>query len=121
MLNFFLLNILVTNLTIVTLILWLVSLIDLYSNKNSNNYLKKEIYECGFYSINKNVFYININTIYLLFFVLLYEVELILIIPFLINFYYFSHYYQLLFTFIFFLILYTLFIDFEFNKVQWLF
>lgn len=109
------------NFVVVTLIFWLLTLVELMLNKNTDNEIKNDVYECGFNTINKTTFPVTLNTIILLLFVIIYEVEFIILTPFLLNLtvsignltYYFS--------FLFLTIIITLYLDIWLKKIFWVY
>lgn len=121
MLNNLIINIIIFNFSIITVILWIITLIESYTNKNTSHNVKQTIYECGFFSISKNVLPLSVNTIILAIFVVIYEVELILLIPISLNWFFLS----ILTTNTLFVVIYIIFLtlclDFFLNKLNWVY
>ena len=105
--------------TTVAVLFWALTLLELFFNKNFNNFTKTTVYECGFLTINKNTFPITLNIITLLFFVIIYEIEFILLVPFLLSVN-LANTSLIVFTFsLMWLIVITLYWDFFLNKLNW--
>lgn len=121
MLNNWVMTILFINFSIVSIILWLVTGLECYINKNTNHKIKNTIYECGFITISKNIFPISLNTILLLLFVIIYEIEFILMTPLLITMYTSGISTKLVTLIFFYVIILTLLIDINLRKVTWVF
>jgi len=81
---FFIINSLVT-----ITILWLISTISVFFFKNFNNYDKKQFYECGFKSFSTLDFKLNIGAYPIVLCVLLYEFELLFLLPSLFDYGYY--------------------------------
>lgn len=109
------------NFVLLTIIFWLITLIEYYININTDNNVKSDIYECGFITINKNIFPINLNTIILLFFVIIYEIELIFLAPFFINFKFTSNLIVIAMLVIILIIVSTLYFDIWLKKINWIY
>lgn len=100
-------------------IFWLLTFLAkyFYSNKNYNN--KLNYYECGFRSLTNIKIKYKINYILLLLFLLIYDGEFIILIPFslnitLLNF----EVIFLLFIFFFWLVI-TLLFDYTYKAIEW--
>lgn len=114
-------SLLLINFTIVTAIFWLLTLVELSLNKSTDNDIKNDVYECGFNTINKTTFPVTLNTITLLMFVIVYEVEFVILTPFLLNFT--VNIGSLIFPFIvlFAVIIVTLYLDIWLKKIYWVY
>lgn len=121
MFNTLILTFIVLNFVLVTIIFWLITLLELYINKNTNNNTKTTIYECGFLTINKNIFQINYNTIILLLFVIVYEVEFIILIPLFLSVTWLSSSLMFGLSILLLIIVLTLYFDIWLNKLAWLY
>lgn len=102
-----------------SLIFWLLtfSFKFFYSNKYSS--YKFNYYECGFKSITSIHIQYNINFILIIVFILLYEGEFFILIPFVLNSSLWNIYaYGLFLLFILFLLL-TLLIDLHLSALDW--
>lgn len=121
MLNIYIFIIILINISIITIIFWLITLIELYFNKNTQHETKSVVYECGFLTINKNIFPVTLNLIILLFFVILYEVEFILILPIFLSINTFSNIQIILSSIIFLIIITTLYMDIWLKKINWIY
>lgn len=121
MLNSFVVTILIFNFTVVSLILWLVTLLEVYVNKNTNHFIKSTVYECGFFSVSKNTVPISLNTIILVLFVFIYEIEFIILLPVTLNWFYINITNSINLIVIVYVIFITLVLDFYLNKLNWVF
>lgn len=99
------------NFVAVTFVFWLLTLVELFLNKSTDNEVKNDVYECGFNTINKTTFPITLNTIILLMFVIVYEVEFIILTPLLLNFTVNINSLVFPFGFLFLVIIVTLYLD----------
>lgn len=105
--------------TIVAVLFWAITLLELFFNKNFNNFTKTTVYECGFLTINKNTLPITLNVITLLFFVIIYEIEFILLVPFLLSVNLANTTLLICVATLLFVIILTLYWDFFLNKLNW--
>lgn len=121
MFNTIILMFILLNFVIITIVFWLITLLELYLNKNTNNNIKTTIYECGFLTINKNIFQLNYNTIILLLFVIIYEVEFIILIPIFLSLSWATTNTILLICILFVVIVVTLYLDIWLNKLTWVY
>ena len=67
---------------IVVFILWIITFFGFVYRKNFNNKEKFDVYECGFKTINNFSLELNYSTIVISMFLILYELELFLLVPF---------------------------------------
>lgn len=121
MLNFYYILSIFINLTIITLIFWLITQLEIFFNKNTNHEIKSTVYECGFLTINKNIFPVTLNLILLLFFVIIYEIEFILIIPIILISNTFTYSLNFLLGVLLFIIIITLYLDIWLQKINWVY
>lgn len=96
-------------------------MIEVFFNKNTHNKIKTDVYECGFITINKNIFPVTLNLIILLFFVIIYEIEFILLIPFLLSTQILTNVYYIYTSLLFFFIILTLYFDIWLLKINWIY
>jgi NADH:ubiquinone oxidoreductase subunit 3 (subunit A) len=66
---------------VLILLLWLVTLIGSLFFDSKDTFEKTEFYECGFLKISDLRFSLSINTIHIIIFILLYDIELLFTIP----------------------------------------
>lgn len=121
MFNNCILVLMLINFLIVTLIFWLITLIELGLNTNSDNPIKNDVYECGFKTVNKVTFPVTLNTIVLLLFVVIYEIEFIALLPVFLNFKISIGGVIILFLFLFWIIIVTLYLDVLLKKIYWVY
>lgn len=109
----------IINATIFSFIFWILTfgLKYFYSNKNFNN--KLSFYECGFKSLTNIKIQYNVNFILLLLFLLIYDGEFLILIPFALNIAIMN--FIPLFVLIIFitLLLITLLLDLVYNTLEW--
>lgn len=86
-------------------------MLEVYFNKNTQHETKTNIYECGFLTVGKNIFPVTLNLILLLFFVIIYEVEFVLIVPLFITFIQISNHTIFIICSLFYIITLTLYFD----------
>lgn len=113
--------IIVCNISVVTVIFWLITLLEIYFNKNTQHEVKSSVYECGFLTVNKNVFPVTTNLIILLMFAVIYEVEFLVVVPLFlsINVLTVTQLFNLIL--IFFVIIMTLYVDIWLKKINWIY
>ena len=74
-----------SNIIIFCVIFWLLTSITEIFFKKKEHYSKRDFYECGFKSISDINIQINLNFSILCIFLILYDIELIYLVPFLFN------------------------------------
>ena len=112
---------LITNFFIITILFWVITLLELIFNKNTDNSIKTDVYECGFNTVSKINFPVTLNTIILLFFVLIYEVEFILLTPLMLLTTGQLNSIIINLTLLFFIIIITLYLDIWLKKIYWVY
>ena len=70
---------------IVILVFWLITFIGSFFFKKNENFTKFDFYECGFKSLSDFNFKLNIGTFTTMVFIVLYDIELIFTLPFLLD------------------------------------
>ena len=70
---------------IVIILLWLITFLGFNFRKNFVNKEKYDVYECGFKTINNFNLELNYSTIIISMFLVLYEFEMFLLVPFFFN------------------------------------
>ncbi len=88
-----------------------------YSNKNYN--YKLNFYECGFKSITNIKIYYNLNFILLILFILIYDGEFLLLIPFSLNIKINFLIASLVIIYFLIWLIVTLIIDYIYNALDW--
>lgn len=99
----------------------MLTLVELILNKNTDNEVKNDVYECGFNTINKTTFPVTLNTVVLLMFVIVYEVEFVILTPLLLNFTVNIGNVVLPLSFLFLVIITTLYLDIWLKKIYWVY
>lgn len=104
---------------IFSFIFWLLTFVSkfLYTNKYFS--YKLNFYECGFKNITKQKISYELNYIMLVLFLLIYDGEFLILIPFAFNSTLISFESILCLLFFFFWLLIALFIDYAFNALEW--
>jgi len=109
----------VFNCFLVSCILWLITFCGSYTYNQQNDINRGVHFECGFFSINKIIPAYNFNFILSAVFLILYDIELLVLIPALFNIYA-TDFLSLVHVFIFiFFLVFSLVIDIESNTVKW--
>ena len=121
MFNNSVLLLLLANFSIVTVLFWLLTLVELKLNKSTDNDIKNDVYECGFNTINKTTFPVTLNTIVMLMFVIVYEAELVVLIPFLLNLAVSIGWATYQLSFLFLVIIVTLYLDVWLKRIYWVY
>ena len=100
------------------IVFWLLSFIATFFYKDDNNYIENSFYECGFKSITDFNFKININIYLMILLIVLYELEILFLVPVLINP---CHIYNGIIQFYFFLFILfiTISIDVVSDSIKW--
>lgn len=80
------LSILILNISIFSLIFWLLTILGELFVKKYKNIHKIEFYECGFKAFHTNYTNFNFNFMLIMLFLILYDVEFLIFTPFFINF-----------------------------------
>lgn len=100
-------------------IFWLLTWGCEYLYKKRSHLTKKQIYECGFKSFDDLNIQINLNFILLSIFLMLYDLEFVLLIPFIFNYsnVTFFHFFILLIFFM--LLILSLIYDWQMQALSW--
>lgn len=109
----------IINASIFSLIFWALTFLakTLYTNKYS--YYKFNFYECGFKSLSKKKIKYEVNFLLLLLFLLVYDGEFLILIPFAFNTWGLNFYYICALIFFIIWLLIALFFDFMFGALEW--
>ena len=102
-------------------ILWFITFIGYIYRKNTNNKEKYDIYECGFKTINNFNIEINYSTIVISMFLILYEFELFLLVPFFFNINFWNYETCIILLLYIFSINMTIILDIKFNALKWIY
>lgn len=110
-----------TNVILFGLIFWLLTWgAEVFYSKNKYKN-SRQFYECGFKSISELQIQVNMNFSMLCVFLILYDVEFLLLFPFLFNISYVSFFEFFIFSFFFFLVIISFFFDMQYNSFNWQF
>lgn len=109
----------VLNTIIFSNIFWILTFISKYFYSNKYYQLKFNFYECGFTAITKFQISYSINFILLVLFLLIYDGEFLVIIPFSLNLMNSSLNVFILILFFFVWLLLTLFLDYVYSALDW--
>lgn len=110
---------LIVNAILFSCIFWILTFISktLYSNSYTN--YKLNFYECGFKNITKKKITYDINYVMVLLFLLIYDGEFLILIPFSFNISYISIYNIGALIFFLLWLLIALFYDYAFGALEW--
>lgn len=109
----------VYNCLLVSSLLWVITFFASYAYNQREDLKRESQYECGFDTLNYNLPTYNINFIFSAIFLVLYDIELILLIPALFNYFFFQHALTVTFFIIFLAILICMLYDIECNVIHW--
>lgn len=110
---------LIINAVLFSLIFWVLTFLSKYFYSNKYFNAKLNFYECGFKSLTQFQISYNINFLVLILFLLIYDGEFLLLIPFSLNIV-ISGFKSYLIILYFLVWLYlTLILDFMFNALDW--
>jgi len=109
----------IQNVLIFSIIFWLLTFLGEYFFKGKNHKTKKNFYECGFKSVNDIDLQFNFNFLIICVFLVLYDIEFILMMPFLVNLYYVNFFSLIVFLTFFILIIISLLYDWQANALNW--
>ena len=112
---------LVQNILIFTMIFWLLTWAGEFFFKKKNQSTKKNFYECGFKSTTDVNIQINFNFSIICVFLILYDVEFTLLLPFLFNTMYINNFSFFLVICFITLIIISLIYDLQLNALNWQF
>lgn len=107
------------NFLFVIFIFWFITFIGSFFFKKKENYNRNEFYECGFKAFSDINFNLNYGTFIVMVFVILYDVELSFLIPYLLNSYYTLFILKLNFFFFYLFVLITFIIDVYEEIIKW--
>ena len=109
----------ICNAILFSFIFWILTFLakSLYTNNYSN--YKLNFYECGFKNLTKKQITYDLNYVMLLLFLLIYDGEFLILIPFAFNISFISLYTILSFTFFMFWLIIALFYDYSFGALDW--
>lgn len=109
----------VVNISIFCVIFWALSILgEAYYTKKEHT-SKKQFYECGFKSLSGHNIGININFTLLAVFLILYDVEFLVLYPILFNFWNITIIQYVFFLIFLAFIILSLYYDFQVNALSW--
>lgn len=109
----------VYNAVIFSFIFWILTFLAKYLYTNNYSYYKYNFYECGFKSLTKNNIKYNINFLLLLLFLLLYDGEFLILIPFSFNAWALSLSYTIALVFFIIWLFIALLFDYIYGALDW--
>lgn len=108
-----------TNCFIVSVLLWFITFLGSYLYTTKQDLSREVHFECGFFSMNKMIPAYNLNFVISAIFLILYDIELVLLIPYFFNLYALNGDAQIGFLIFFASIIFSLLIDVETNTIKW--
>ena len=107
------------NIFFITIIFWLLSFVGdkFFIEKNSK--YSEEVFECGFFSTSTVNLSFNFNFFIICSLLILYDIELVFLAPFLFNYNWASSISILIFNCFYTLIVLSFIIDWEFISIEW--
>jgi NADH:ubiquinone oxidoreductase subunit 3 (subunit A) len=109
----------VINICLFCLIFWVLTILGEKYYKKKEHTSKKQFYECGFRSLSGNKIGINLNFTLLAIFLILYDVEFLVIYPVLFNFWSITFVQYVFFLIFISFIILSLYYDFQVNALSW--
>lgn len=107
------------NTIIVSIVFWLLTIFGSLLFEKTEYKYKEDIYECGFKSTSDINFNLNYSFLISAIFLLIYDIELIFLIPFLFNYDIFNYNVLFIFFIFIFFIFLTLILDILTNSIKW--
>lgn len=107
------------NVFIFTLIFWGLTVLGSYFYKKKNHTSKRQFYECGFKVFSDINIQINLNFAMLCVFLILYDIEFVLLFPILFNILNITIYQFIFFLAFVLLIILSLYYDWQTNALSW--
>lgn len=107
------------NVIILTLLFWILSFFGDKFFKEKNSKYSQEVFECGFLSTSSLNLNFNFNFFIACSLLILYDIEVLLLAPYIFNFTYSSPMSIFIFISFYTLVLSSLVIDWEFVSINW--
>lgn len=107
------------NASVFCLIFWGLSNLGNYFYKKKEHFSKKQYYECGFKSLSANKISINLNFVLFGVFLILYDIDFLMLYPALFNFTSVTLIEYAIFLIFIFLIILSLLYDYRANALNW--
>lgn len=108
-----------SNFLLVSFLFWAITFLGSFFYEKKENLNQNEFYECGFKSINNINFSLNLGIFITMVFVILYDVEILFLVPFLLNNLSLDFFNLLNILFLYLCILYTFIIDLYSGTIKW--
>ena len=105
----------------VSFMLWIITYFGYVFRKNFINKEKFDIYECGFKTISNINLELNYSTIIISMFLILYEFEMFLFVPFFFNVHFWNYETCIFLALYIFIINMSILLDVKFNSLKWLY
>lgn len=109
----------VVNVVIFCMIFWALTILGELYYRKAEHTSKKQYYECGFKSLSANHIGVNINFTLLAVFLILYDVEFVVLYPALFNFSIITFSQYVFFIVFIVFILVSLYYDYQVNALNW--
>lgn len=98
---------------------WLLTVVGSSFYNTESNKVKQDFYECGFKSLSDYCFTINTSVLVVMVFVVLYDIELLFLIPYLVCYDYYTIYKKTSILFFILCIFLTFVIDMYEDVIEW--
>lgn len=108
-----------SNFLLIVFLFWLITFLGSFFYEKKENLNQNEFYECGFKSINNVNFSLNFGIFVTMIFVILYDIELLFLVPFLVNSTSVNLFGLLNILILYISILYTFIVDVYSEVVKW--
>jgi NADH:ubiquinone oxidoreductase subunit 3 (subunit A) len=109
----------VINAIFFSFIFWIITFLLKYYYSNKNFNYKLNFYECGFRSLNNIKIQYNINFTLIMLFLLIYDGEFLILIPFALNISIMNSVSLLIVTLFIILLIVTIIYDLLYNSLEW--
>lgn len=107
------------NVLLFSLIFWFLTWACEYFYKKRNHVTKKQTYECGFKAFDTLNIQINLNFVLLCVFLVLYDLEFVLLIPIIFNIYNIFWFQYAILIIFFILLIISLVYDWQMHALSW--
>lgn len=107
--------------TIIIFILWVITINVIFLQKNTFNNNKNLNYECGFITNTNIKISITFNTVLLCLLLVIYEIEFLILIPFIFNFFLNNFFVNIYIILIINIIILTLVLDNYYKITKWIY
>ncbi len=107
------------NCFLISFIFWLLTFIGYLFRDSYENYTAGSFYECGFRSLQNNTISFNLNTISIALFLVIYEIEFLLIVPHSFSLFFYNDINNTWFIVFILFIFVTLLFDLMLDVIKW--